>query len=97
MEFARFRTEALRPPAKVRILSFRRRGDPAARQIVALVAEARGVTEAQLLQKGRGPAEVALARQLAMYLMHVFARSGSTVMSVPSSAATGPRFPMPAR
>ena len=45
--------------------------DPAGEAAVALVAAERGLTPALLVQRGRGIARLAEARQLAMYLMHV--------------------------
>lgn len=49
----------------------RRRRDRAAWYLLRFVALARGVSTRQLLSPSRGGADVALARQLAMYLMHV--------------------------
>jgi len=48
-----------------------RRRDRAGWCLVRLVAAARGVPTRLLLLPNRGEADVALARQLAMYLMHV--------------------------
>jgi hypothetical protein len=48
-----------------------RRRDRAGWAVVRLVAVARHVPTRQLLLPNRGEADVALARQLAMYLMHV--------------------------
>jgi chromosomal replication initiation ATPase DnaA len=48
-----------------------RRNDPAAFRVLELVAAAKGVPVPMLLHASRCRAEVALARQLAMYLMHV--------------------------
>jgi chromosomal replication initiation ATPase DnaA len=48
-----------------------RRRDRAAWYLLRFVALARGVGTRQLLSPSRGEADVALARQLAMYLMHV--------------------------
>jgi hypothetical protein len=48
-----------------------RRRDRAGWCLIRFVAAARGVQTAQLLSAKRGEADVALARQLAMYLMHV--------------------------
>ena len=48
-----------------------RRGDRAGWYLVRFVAGVRGVATRQLLSPKRGEADVALARQLAMYLMHV--------------------------
>jgi chromosomal replication initiation ATPase DnaA len=47
-----------------------RRADPRGWRLVDLVAELRGIPECELLQRDRGQADVALARQIAMYLMH---------------------------
>ena len=72
MEVARSEKVArIRRPAG-KILPFRRRrSDPEGERVLELVAAARGVTKAQLLQPGRGTGDIALSRQLAMYLMHV--------------------------
>lgn len=48
-----------------------RRRDRVGWCLLRFVAAARGVTTRQLLSPSRGEADVALARQLAMYLMHV--------------------------
>jgi len=48
-----------------------RRRDRAGWCLLRFVAAARGVATRQLLLPSRGEADVALARQLAMYLMHV--------------------------
>ncbi len=48
-----------------------RRHDRAGWCLVRFVAAARRVPTAQMLSASRGEADVALARQLAMYLMHV--------------------------
>lgn len=48
-----------------------RRRDRAGWCLIRFVAAARGVPTRQLLLPKRGEADVALARQLAMYLMHV--------------------------
>lgn len=56
------------------ILQFRpagRRRDPEAARVLGLVADACGVPAVLLLHPSRCSAEVAEARQLAMYLMHV--------------------------
>lgn len=45
--------------------------DPAAARLLGLVSRATGVPTALLLHKSRCTADVAQARQLAMYLMHV--------------------------
>ena len=45
--------------------------DRAAAALIGLVASARGVPPILLLHRSRCAAEVALARQVAMYLMHV--------------------------
>lgn len=45
--------------------------DAAGLRLLALVAASQGVSVEALLQPSRGKAEIALARQLAMYLMHV--------------------------
>lgn len=58
------------PPAE--LMDFEpRRHDRAGWCLIRFVAAARGVPTALLLGPKRGEAEVALARQLAMYLMHV--------------------------
>ena len=48
-----------------------RRADPRGWRLTELVAAERGVSVKSLFQPDRGQAEIALARQLAMYLMHV--------------------------
>lgn len=48
-----------------------RRTDPRGWRLAELVAVERGVRLKALFQPDRGQAEIALARQLAMYLMHV--------------------------
>lgn len=48
-----------------------RRSDPRGWRLAELVAAERGVAIRALFQPDRGQADVALARQLAMYLMHV--------------------------
>lgn len=48
-----------------------RRTDPRGWRLAELVAAERGVRLKALFQPDRGQAEIALARQLAMYLMHV--------------------------
>lgn len=48
-----------------------RRTDPRGWRLAELVAAERGVRLKTLFQPDRGQAEIALARQLAMYLMHV--------------------------
>jgi len=53
------------------VLHFSRRPDRAGIRVLRFVAAVRGVTTQQLLLPSRGEADVALARQLAMYLMHV--------------------------
>lgn len=59
----------LRP--KGRVLRFNpRRADTRGWRLVELVAAARGLSITALMGPDRGKAEVALARQLAMYLMH---------------------------
>jgi hypothetical protein len=59
-------------PAGSLVLDFEpRRRDRAGWCLLRFVAAARGVTTEQLLSSSRGEAEVAQARQLAMYLMHV--------------------------
>ncbi len=61
-----------RPPVGPAVLEFEpRRRDRAGWCLLRFVAAARGVTTGQLLSPSRGEADVALARQLAMYLMHV--------------------------
>jgi hypothetical protein len=60
-----------RAPAELLHFDPRRRRDPAGWCVVRFVAAARGLSTRQLLMPNRGEAEVALARQLAMYLMHV--------------------------
>ena len=47
-----------------------RRADPRGWRLLELVAAARRLEPRQLLGPDRGKAEIALARQLAMYLMH---------------------------
>lgn len=61
------------PRAGGTILPFRQRGshDPEAARVLGLVADACGVPAVLLLHPSRCSAEVAEARQLAMYLMHV--------------------------
>jgi hypothetical protein len=57
-----------------------RRADPRGWHLLELVAEERGLRAAQLLGPDRGKADIALARQLAMYLMHTqFSRIYSAV------------------
>jgi chromosomal replication initiation ATPase DnaA len=46
------------------------RTDPAVAIVLSAVSEHRGVPLATLLQRNRGTAEAALARQMAMYLVH---------------------------
>ena len=59
-------------PAPARVLQFeQRRRDAAGWCVVRFVAAARGVSTRHLLMPNRGEADIALARQLAMYLMHV--------------------------
>lgn len=59
-------------PAVLPVLGFEpRRRDRAGWCLLRFVAAARHVPVRQLLLPSRGEAEVALARQLAMYLMHV--------------------------
>lgn len=59
-------------PSLARVLHFEQRGrDAAGWCVIRFVAAARGVSTRQLLTPNRGEADVALARQLAMYLMHV--------------------------
>jgi hypothetical protein len=48
-----------------------RRADPRGWRLAELVAVERGVSLKALFQPDRGQADIALARQLAMYLMHV--------------------------
>ena len=61
-----------RPPDVPLVLEFEpRRRDRAGWCLLRFVAAARNVTTSQLLSPSRGEADVALARQLAMYLMHV--------------------------
>lgn len=56
---------------KGRVLRFDpRRTDPRGWHLLELVAEARGLRAGELLGPDRGKAGIALARQLAMYLMH---------------------------
>jgi len=60
------------PSAVLPVLEFEpRRRDRAGWCLLRFVAAARGVPTRQLLSPNRGEADVALARQLAMYLMHV--------------------------
>jgi hypothetical protein len=56
-----------------RIVAFdrQRRLDPHGVRLVGLVAQERGVPALLLLHSSRCTAEVAIARQVAMYLMHV--------------------------
>lgn len=55
-----------------KVLAFDRlRSDAAAGRVIELVAKARSVPVLLLLHKSRCTAEVAEARQLAMYVMHV--------------------------
>jgi len=49
-------------------------GDPAAARLLGLVSGKTGVPVAMLLHKSRCTADIAEARQLAMYLMHVVQR-----------------------
>lgn len=62
-----------RPATGARIMRFDRAGrrDPEASRLVGMVAASRGVPPLLLLHRSRCAAEVAAARQLAMYLMHV--------------------------
>lgn len=46
------------------------RADARGRRLVELVAAARGLSATALMGPDRGKADIALARQLAMYLMH---------------------------
>ena len=48
-----------------------RREDPSAAVALGVVAEAKGVAISELLLPNRGVAEIAFARQLAMYLVHI--------------------------
>jgi hypothetical protein len=62
----------LRPSVVAPVVEFEpRRRDRAGWYLLRFVAAARGVATPQLLSPSRGEADVALARQLAMYLMHV--------------------------
>jgi len=55
-----------------RVLRFEpRRSDPRGWRLAELVASYRKVSIAELLGRDRGEAPIALARQIAMYLMHV--------------------------
>ncbi len=54
-----------------KILLLRLKGDPEAYSLLARVAKSRHVSKLAVLGGGRGSGEVVLARQLAMYLMHV--------------------------
>ena len=57
--------------ARGRVLRFDpRRADPRGWRLLELVAAARDLRARDLLGPDRGKAEIALARQLAMYLMH---------------------------
>jgi chromosomal replication initiation ATPase DnaA len=49
----------------------RLKGDAEAHGLVARVAKARRVSLRAVVHGGRGPIETALARQIAMYLLHV--------------------------
>lgn len=63
---------ASRLRSRGRLLRFDpRRTDPRGWRLAELVAAERGVAIRALFQPDRGQADVALARQLAMYLMHV--------------------------
>jgi hypothetical protein len=59
-----------RPPAAT-VLEFHGGTNQAGWSVLRAVAAARGVSIRQLLSPTRGEADLALARQLAMYLMHV--------------------------
>ncbi len=61
---------------RARVIAFDRLrgGDRRAARVVELVAKARHVPVRMLLHRSRCAAEVASARQLAMYLMHVVLR-----------------------
>lgn len=56
--------------------------DRAVAAMAGLVAAAHGVTVEQLLQANRGPADLALARQLAMYLAHTLLRRNMAEVGV---------------
>ncbi|HHY49950.1 MAG TPA: hypothetical protein GYA10_09405 [Alphaproteobacteria bacterium] len=59
-------------PSSGRVLAFDRlRRDDAGARLLTLVAEATNVPVPLLMHKSRCKAEIAQARQLAMYLMHV--------------------------
>lgn len=59
-----------RKPAEIHRLA-PKRADPAGERLLALVVESQGVPLALLMHRSRCEAEVAMARQLAMYLMNV--------------------------
>ena len=62
---------APRQRPRSRVLRFDpKRADPRGWRLVELVAAARGISVKALMGPDRGKAEIALARQLAMYLMH---------------------------
>ena len=73
----------------------RQEADVLARFVEGLVESAFGIAHAALHAPARGAAEVAFARQVAIYLAHV--RWGSAIRRpAASSAATARRPPMPA-
>lgn len=70
----------MRPPGRVRVpeaargqrAAWRRAGaDPEIARLLALVTRATGISEAALFHESRSRAEIAAARQMAMYLMNV--------------------------
>src|SRR5688572_17257346 len=89
---------ALGGRGRARVIAFDRLrgGDRRAARVVELVAKVRHVPVRMLLQRSRCAAEVASARQLAMYLMHVVLRV-TTPRSAPISTATAPPCRTPAR